>query len=79
MIGHELGHIRGRDPVILFAVTSVMYIGGLYLWLPVLLELGLFYFVLAFGVIYLVGKFLETRADTASSPCWASPACSRPP
>jgi heat shock protein HtpX len=66
VIGHELGHIRGRDPVILFAVTSVMYIGGLYLWLPVLLELGLFYFVLAFGVIYLVGKFLETRADTAS-------------
>ena len=39
VIGHELGHIRGRDPVILFVVTSVMYIGGLYLWLPVLLDL----------------------------------------
>jgi heat shock protein HtpX len=66
VIGHELGHIKGRDPIILFCATSIMYIGGLYLWLPLLLELGLFYFILAFAVIYLVGKFLETRADTAS-------------
>jgi heat shock protein HtpX len=66
VIGHELGHIRGRDPVILFFVTSVMYVGGLYLWLPLLLDLGIFYFVLAFAVVYMVGKFLETRADTAS-------------
>jgi len=66
IIGHELGHIRGRDPIILFCVASIMYIGGLYLWLPLLLELGLFYFILAFAVVYLVGKFLETRADTAS-------------
>ncbi len=66
VIGHELGHIRGRDPIILFAVMSVMYIGGLYLWFPLLLDLGLFYFLLAFAIIYMVGKFLETRADTAS-------------
>ena len=66
MIGHELGHVKGRDPVILFGVTSVMYIGGLLLWLPLIIYLGFFYFILAFGVIYLVGKFLETRADTES-------------
>ncbi len=66
VIGHELGHIRGRDPIILYAVMSVMYLGGLYLWLPLLLDLQLFYFLLAFAVIYMVGKFLETRADTAS-------------
>lgn len=66
VIGHELGHIRGRDPVILFCVTSVMYFGGIYLWFPLLLELGFFYFILAFAFVYLVGKFLETRADTAS-------------
>jgi heat shock protein HtpX len=66
VIGHELGHIRGRDPIILFVVMSVMYVGGLYLWLPLLLDLGLFYFLLAFAIIYMVGKFLETRADTAS-------------
>jgi heat shock protein HtpX len=74
VIGHELGHIRGRDPIILFAVTFVMYLGGLYLWLPLLLQLGLFYFVLAFAVVYMVGKFLETRADTASVAVLGRPA-----
>jgi len=66
VIGHEFGHIKGRDPIILFVVTMVMYLGGLYLWLPVLLELGFFYFLIAFSIIFLVGKFLETRADTES-------------
>ena len=66
VIGHELGHIKGRDPIILFIVTTVMYLGGLYLWLPIILALGIFYFFVAFGFIYLVGKFLETRADTES-------------
>jgi heat shock protein HtpX len=66
VIGHEFGHIKGRDPIILFLVTMTVYIGGLYLWLPILLDLGILYFVIAFGFIFLVGKFLETRADTES-------------
>lgn len=67
VVGHELGHIKGRDPVILFGLTSLMYIGGFYLWVPLLLFLGFFYFVFAFGIVFLVGKFLETRADTESA------------
>jgi len=63
VIGHELGHVAGHDPVILFAATSFEFLGRFYLWLPLLL----FYFLLAFGAIYLVGKFLETRADTESA------------
>ncbi len=66
VIGHELGHIKGRDPLILFGVISVMYIGGLYVWFPLFETLGLFYLILVFAVMYVVGKFLETRADTAS-------------
>ncbi len=66
VIGHEFGHIKGRDPIILFVVTMVMYLGGWYIWLPILLDLGILYFLVAFGIIYLVGKFLETRADTES-------------
>ena len=66
VLGHEFGHIRGRDAIILFIVTMVVYLGGLYLWLPIIIDLGLFYFLIAFGFIYLVGKFLETRADTES-------------
>jgi len=67
VIGHELGHIKGHDPVILFAVTSFEFIGRFYIWYPLLLHLGLFYFILAFGAIFSVGKVLETRADTYSA------------
>lgn len=67
VIGHELGHVAGHDPVILFATTSFEFLGRFYLWFPLLLSLGLLYFLLAFGAIYLVGKVLETRADTESA------------
>ena len=67
VVGHELGHVAGHDPVILFAATSFEFLGRFYLWFPLLLYLGLFYFLLAFGAVYLVGKFLETRADTESA------------
>ena len=65
VIGHELGHVKGHDPAILFAVTSLVFIG--YLYYPLLYYLGLFYFILAFGFIFAVGKILETRADTESA------------
>src|SRR5213080_986524 len=67
VIGHELGHVAGHDPVILFAATSFEFLGRVFLWTPLLLSLGFFYFLLAFGAIYLIGKFLETRADTESA------------
>jgi heat shock protein HtpX len=67
IIGHELGHIKGHDPIILFSLTSFQFIGMFYLWYPLVLFLGLFYFVLAFWVIYAIGKILETRADTQSA------------
>lgn len=67
VIGHELGHVKGHDPVILFAVTSFQFVGMFYLWYPLFLYLGLFYFILAFGAIYALGKILETRADTESA------------
>jgi len=67
VVGHELGHIRGRDSLILFSATFVLYVGGLYLWFPLLLYLGLFYYILIFAVIFSIGKVLETRADTESA------------
>ncbi len=73
VVGHELGHVRGHDPAILFSVTSLLYLGGLFVWLPILLDLGLFYFIIAFGFIYLVGKILETRADTVSATVLGKP------
>ncbi|HZY93954.1 MAG TPA: M48 family metalloprotease [Candidatus Bathyarchaeia archaeon] len=74
VIGHELGHVKGHDPVILFAATSFEFLGRFFLWTPLLFYLGFFYFVLAFGSIYLIGKFLETRADTESAVVLGNPA-----
>ncbi len=73
VVGHEMGHIKGRDPIILFVATMVMYLGALYVWLPILIDLGIFYFIIAFGVVYLIGKFLETRADTESAAVLGGP------
>lgn len=67
VVGHELGHIKGRDSLVLFAATFVLYVGGFYAWLPLLEALGLFYYVLIFAVIFAIGKVLETRADTESA------------
>jgi len=67
VIGHELGHIKGHDPIIIFAVTSFEFFGRFYLWLPLFLSQPIIYFVVAFGAIFAVGKVLETRADTESA------------
>jgi heat shock protein HtpX len=67
VIGHELGHIRGRDPVILLGANAVLYLGALFLWPSVLEYLGFGYFLLALVTIFLLGKVLETRADTESA------------
>ncbi len=66
-VGHELGHIKGHDPIIMFAITSFQFVGMFYLWYPLVEYLGLIYFLLAFWVIFAFGKILETRADTQSA------------
>ncbi len=67
VVGHELGHVKGHDPLILFGLTMLMYIGVFYLWYPLSLLIGLLYYILAFALIFAVGKILETRADTESA------------
>jgi len=67
VVGHELGHIKGHDPIILFAVTSFEFYGRFFLWFSLFAFQPLLYFVLVFGAIFAVGKVLETRADTESA------------
>ena len=73
VIGHELGHIKGHDPLILFAVTSFEFIGRFYIWYPLFISQPLLYFIVAFGAIFAVGKVLETRADTESAVTLGNP------
>ena len=73
VVGHGVGHVKGHDPVILFGITSFAYFGAFYLWYPIFLDIGIFYYLLAFAVIFAVGKVLETRADTESLSYFKTP------
>ncbi|HYB05065.1 MAG TPA: M48 family metalloprotease, partial [Nitrososphaerales archaeon] len=73
VIGHELGHVKGHDPIILFCVTSFEFFGRFFLWLPLFLSQPIIYFIVAFGAIFAVGKVLETRADTESAVVLGTP------
>ncbi|HEY0195943.1 MAG TPA: M56 family metallopeptidase, partial [Methanobacterium sp.] len=67
VLGHELGHLEGRDPIVLFSIISLEFILRFTLFLPIVLINPLVYVILAFMVIFFVGKFFETRADLVSA------------
>jgi len=72
VIGHEFGHLKGRDPLILFALTSSEYLFRIYvlwyLW-PALFFFPFFYlyFLFIMGGIIFIAKFFEARADLESA------------
>jgi len=67
VLGHELSHVRSRDTLILFALTSGEYLLRVYFLWQYLFFLGFFYLFIMFTIIFFIGKFLETRADTESA------------
>jgi heat shock protein HtpX len=72
VIGHEFGHLKGRDPLILFGLTSAEFLFRYYVLLslfPVIFVSFLFfvYFWAVMTVIFFVAKFFEARADLISA------------
>ncbi len=67
VIGHEFSHLKGRDPLILFFLTSMEYLLRFYVFWPILYILGYFYIILALGAIYFIAKFFESKADLESA------------
>lgn len=67
VLGHELGHLEGRDPIVLFSIISAEFILRFTLFLPVVLINPLLYIIVVFVVIFFIGKFFETRADLVSA------------
>jgi heat shock protein HtpX len=71
VLGHEMGHLQGRDPIVLFSLIVGQYIFYLIIILPILISLNgiytLIYLVAVFAVIFFVAKFFETRADLVSA------------
>ncbi|MEM2969521.1 MAG: M48 family metalloprotease [Candidatus Bathyarchaeia archaeon] len=66
VIGHEMSHVKNRDPMALFILTSTEYILRIYFW-PYIYFFGFFYLLFALGIIYFIAKFFEARADLDSA------------
>ncbi len=76
VLGHEFGHLKGRDPLILFGLMSAEFIFRFYVLLalfPEILSSSLFsllflvYFFAVMTFIFFIAKFFEARADLTSA------------
>ena len=72
ILGHEFGHLRGRDPLILFGLTSAEFLFRFYVLFPLFplifsSFLFFFYFWAVMVVIFFIAKFFEARADLVSA------------
>jgi heat shock protein HtpX len=72
VLGHEFGHLKGRDPLILFGLMSAEFLIRFYVLLsliPILFGTFLFfiYFFAVLTMIFFIAKFFEARADLTSA------------
>ncbi len=67
IVGHEMSHLRARDPIVLFFVSSTEFLLRFYLIWPFIYSFFFLYFFIAMFLIYFFGKFLEARADLDSA------------
>jgi heat shock protein HtpX len=67
VVGHEVGHLKGRDSLILFGLIASEYLLRLYVLLPIFYLSPFLYLIVTMGIIYFVAKFFEARADLQSA------------
>lgn len=72
VLGHEFGHLKGRDPLILYGLTSAEFLFRFYvlfIFFPFIFVSILFfvYFWAVMTLIFFVAKFFEARADLTSA------------
>jgi heat shock protein HtpX len=71
VLGHELSHLKSRDPFVLSGIVSAEYLFRVFVlvnYFPVFLTyFGLFYILFILFAIYFVAKFFEARADLESA------------
>jgi heat shock protein HtpX len=67
VIGHELGHLQGRDSLALFGLTSAEFLLRIFVLLPLFLFAPILYLLVAMGIVYFIAKFFEARADLQSA------------
>jgi len=72
VLGHEFGHLKGRDPLLLYGLTGAEFLFRFYVLFPlfpfIFYSLLFFlYFWVVMTVIYFIAKFFEARADIVSA------------
>jgi heat shock protein HtpX len=72
VLGHEFGHLKGRDPLILFGLLSAEFLFRFYILLALFpfIFTSLFflvYFFVVMTLIFFIAKFFEARADLTSA------------
>jgi heat shock protein HtpX len=79
VLGHEFGHLKGRDPLLLYGLSSAEFLFRFYVLFPLfpLIFSSFFLFFLYFWavmvVIFFIAKFFEARADLVSAIIMGSP------
>jgi len=71
VIGHEMSHLKAHDPLVLASLSNAEFLLRFYVFWPYLFYFGFLsfwiYFLVATGLIFFFGKFLESRADIDSA------------
>jgi heat shock protein HtpX len=72
VLGHEFGHLKGRDPLLLYGLTAAEFLFRFYVLFPLFpLIFSSFLFFIYFWavmvVIFFIAKFFEARADLTSA------------
>ena len=71
VLGHELSHLKSRDPIVLLGLVTTEYLFRIFVLLtyfPIFLTyFGFIYVIGILGLIYFVAKFFEARADLESA------------
>ncbi|MGD0329309.1 MAG: M56 family metallopeptidase [Nitrososphaeria archaeon] len=69
VLGHEFGHLKGRDPLLLYGLNAIQYLVYFFVFIPFVSSLLLFfiYFWAISAIFFSVAKCLEARADLISA------------
>ncbi|MEM3011085.1 MAG: M56 family metallopeptidase [Candidatus Bathyarchaeia archaeon] len=67
VLGHELSHLSGRDPLFLYSLVSTEYLLRFYVLWPIVAFFGFLYIIFALGLIYFIAKFFEAKCDLVSA------------
>jgi len=71
VLGHEFGHLKGRDPLWLYGLSAVQYLFWFYVIFGIFPTASFFVLIIYFWALttltYFVAKFFEARADLTSA------------